>query len=886
MSRRRRSPVRTLGSATGSEALLERSEQTAALTVALDAVVSESAGRLVLVGGEAGVGKTALLREFCDSNAKEARILWGACEPLLTPGPLGPLFDVAEVARGELEELVARGARSHEIVAALTLELSGGRPTILVFDDLHWADEATLDVFRLLARRIRTVPALVLAAYRNDELDRNHPLTIVLGEVATASTVDRLAVPTLSEAAVRALAESHDADAGDVYRRTGGNPFFVTEALAAGTARVPPTVRDAVLARTARLSESARRLLDAIAVTSPGAEIWLLEAIAPDELDRLEECLSSGMVISEQRGVSFRHELARLAVEETLPPDRRLSLHRAAMGALVAREVPDAARIANHADEAGDEPTARRFATMAATRAAAFGAHREAAEQYNRVLRFAATLPAEERAHLLERYAFECYLTDQLDAATEAQERAVALHRGTGDRLREGDALRALARIYGFAGRAPEAAKAGHEAVESLEELPPGRELAMAYGTLAQRYMNWEVVDAAVKWGTRATELADQLGDTAILVYAMTTVGGAEFRAGKPEGRRRLERSLELARRAGVDDEVGRAYANLVWISLRHRMFEPIERYLGPGIEYCAERGLDYWSLVLLACRSRLELDRARWAEAAESATLIVQSPRSVPVPVVLARTVVGLVRARRGDPDSRPALDSALAEADPTGEPQLVLPVLTARAEAAWLAGRNRDAAAAVDAALALPYATGTAVELGELAVWRRRAGTIDDLEVETAEPHAAELRGEHERAAELWRKLGCRYDAAIALAGSESEDSLRRAHAELQGLGALPAAAIVARKLRERGARDLPRGPRATTRENPAGLTAREVEVLELVAKGLRNAEIAGRLFLSEKTVGHHVSAILRKLEVGTRGEAAAAARRLGLASTGDPA
>jgi predicted ATPase len=217
--------------------LLERSDQLAALAEALDAVLADGAGTLVFVGGEAGVGKTTLLQAFCDDRRASARILWGACEGLLTPGPLGPLFDVAEVTGGELEELVSRDARPHEVTGALVRELAAGRTTIVVLEDLHWADEATLDVLRLLARKVQAVPALVLASYRDDELDRAHPLTVVLGELATARAVVRVRVPPLSADAVGALAEPHGIDAHDLYRQTNGNPFYVTEVLAAGTPR-------------------------------------------------------------------------------------------------------------------------------------------------------------------------------------------------------------------------------------------------------------------------------------------------------------------------------------------------------------------------------------------------------------------------------------------------------------------------------------------------------------------------------------------------------------------------------------------------------------------------------------------------------------------------
>src|SRR5256886_2172134 len=174
-------------------------------------------------------------------------------------------------------------------------------------------------------------PALVLASYRDDELDRGHPLRVVLGELATGEATGRMKVPPLSAAAVGKLAEPLGVDAEELYRKTSGNPFFVTEALAGGADEIPHTVRDAVFARAARLSPGARTLLDAVAVVPPQADLWLLESLADDAVDRLEECLSSGMLASVSGGVAFPHELARLAVEESLSPNRKLGLHRKAL---------------------------------------------------------------------------------------------------------------------------------------------------------------------------------------------------------------------------------------------------------------------------------------------------------------------------------------------------------------------------------------------------------------------------------------------------------------------------------------------------------------------------------------------------------------------------
>jgi AAA ATPase domain len=280
--------------------LLERADNLAALNDLLAGVESSRHGRLVLLGGEAGVGKTALLRAFCESQPKAVRILRGACEPLYTPHPLAPLLDVGAAIGGQFQDAVEAGARPHLVAAAVLAELRIRPPTLLVLEDLHWADEATLDVIALLATRIASAPALVVGSFRDDELDAAPQLRWLLGEVVRRP--GRLKVERLSPAAVAELAAPHGLDAEELFRSTGGNPFFVTEVLAAGAERVPTTVRDAVLARAARLTRPGQTMLEAVAVVPQRAEVWLLEALADGALAGIDECVNSGMLRSEPGG--------------------------------------------------------------------------------------------------------------------------------------------------------------------------------------------------------------------------------------------------------------------------------------------------------------------------------------------------------------------------------------------------------------------------------------------------------------------------------------------------------------------------------------------------------------------------------------------------------
>ena len=864
--------------------LLERGESISALSGLLASVQADATGRLVWIGGEAGVGKTSLLRRFCEFQPKPARALWGGCEPLRTPRPLGPFLDIAGTVGGELARLVAAAARPHEVTVTLLDALRGQGPTVLVLEDLHWADEATLDVLTLLAARIRSVPALVLASYRDDELERGSALRVLLGEKAPGAR--RLKIERLSRAAVAELAEPHGLDAAELYGRTGGNPFFVTEVLAAGGERLPVTVRDAVLARAARVSEPAQRLLDAVAIVPGPAEMWLLQGLAGDLVRCLDECLASGMLAASGTAISFRHELARLAIEEAISPARRLELHRAALAALEDTADSDVARLAEHAEAASDAQAVLRYAPAAAARAASVGAHREAAALYARAVRFVDEASA--RAGLLDSQAREAYLTGDFAEAFEACSEALVSHRAAGAVRKEAASLRLHGRLLLQLGRDEDAIAAGKTAIALLETLSPDRDLAVAYANLAELAMTREDPGQASAWAQRALEVAHEFDDSETASHADVYIGAIEAKRGDSAGSARLERTLEAAIDAGFEEVAAEAFNWLVREAVRARSFVSVDLYLARGVEYCSERDLGNWRQSLVAMGARADLDRGRWSDAAGGAARVLRTARTQASAPALARSVLALVRARRGDPGVDEALefpvathDASIARPRPVSAPPPTskMYLAAARAEIAWLKGEPAAVLEATEEAFDLAVHAEAWWVVGELAYWRWRAGILEDVPPGAAEPYTLSIHGDWRRAAECWTELGCPYDAALALADGDDEGALRQAFDRLQALGARPAAAIVARRLRERGIRGVPRGPRPSTRENPGGLTARELDVLALLAEGLRNAQIAERLVVSEKTVDHHVSAILRKLDVRTRGEASAEAARLRL-------
>ena len=843
--------------------LLERESCLASLSDWLGAARAGN-GCVAFVGGEAGIGKTVLLQEFC-ARQRAVRALWGGCDDLSTPRPLAPLHDIARQTQGALLASIGFGANRDEIFTAALDELER-TPSLVIVEDMHWADEATLDLLKFLGRRINRTHSMIVVSYRDDEVGPRHPLRAVIGDLPRSST-HRMFVAPLSEAAVTLLARRVGRPADGIFDVTAGNPLFVTEVLAANADSVPVTVRDAVLTRASRLAPAAREIAELVCVVPGKTEPWLLNPETRPDSTAIEGCLSIGMVLSADGSLGYRHELVRRAMEDSLAPARRRSLHEKVLARLAARPAVPAARLAHHASCARDAEAVKRFAPLAAAQAASVGANREAASHFESMIPYADDLAPGDRAQLLEQLSYLCFLTGRYAHASEVRRAALEIWRATGARMQEGDALCALSRVTWFEGRGAEAEGYCVDAIRVLESLPPSPALAKAYCFRADLHMESHENESAIEFARRAIALAELWNDQLIICDALSALGVARLIVGDDGGWADLDRGLRIALAGGFQEQVASAYTDLSAMAVSRRKYAEAAESLSAGLAYCEQRDLDFLRPYLLAYRARMKFEQGQWLGASEDAESVLTNARATPVTQIPALRTLGHLRIRRGDPDARSPLEQARALAGPEPELQRFGTLAAIAAEAAWLAGDMEGAIRAASLAYERITRQPDPRMKGDLGAWLWRAGGLDGRPSGIAEPYAMEISGDWQGAARAWQTLGCPYEHAIVLGWYGGEPEQREALATFARLGAAPAAEALRREMRSRGVRGVPRGQRSSTQQHPFGLTRREAQILALMRDGLRNAVIAKRLFLSTRTVDHHVSAILGKLGATSR-------------------
>jgi DNA-binding CsgD family transcriptional regulator len=995
-----------------SPTFVGRTAELARLAAAWDRAAAGTPTAL-LVGGEAGVGKTRLVGELVAAARRAGgTVLVGGCVELGGEGvPFAPLIEalrslahdldepelarmVPAQARAELARLLpelgpgSNGAtggdrlstppgpwseqgRLFELLLGLLERLSDGRPTLLVVEDLHWADRSTRDLLAFLHRNLRHGRLLLVMTYRSDELHRRHPLRPFLAELDRGRRVERLELARFGPAEVAAqLAGIQGAPAPTelverIHARSGGNAFFVEELAASAGADgdLPPSLRDTLLARIELLAEPTQQVLRVAAAAGARVEHDLLAETATlgeaELLDGLREAVSAHVLLVSDGAYGFRHALVKEAVYAELLPGERTRLHARFAAALAARDGARdpglAAELAWHWYAAHDLERALPAAIEAGKAAERAYAFAEAQRQFERALelweRASAPPPDEaglDKAELLAR-------AGEAAANTGASERAVALVRSAlaevdpgRDPLRASQLTERLAFHLRVAGR-PGAFEAYQEAVRLV---PPGPspERARALAGLGQALMLRARSAEAASVCEEAIAVARAVGDRVVEGHALNSLGTAIARLDQVDrGLACLREARRLAAELGAVKDEARACVNLSDLLDDLGRLEESVAVAGEGMEVATAAGLRRTFGAFLAGNAAASLYHlGRWAETVQLTDAYLQLSDDEDLNTVTLRQSRAVLDAGRGDFAS--ALAHVRAARRLSGDIFIAVqypPVLAAaEAEVAAWQGRLEDAAATVAGGLAalqgpladlracMLLALGLRVEAERVALatarhdddtvadarlvaeellrWAR--GTLEGSEVAwqravlaTCEAEAARTRGDGDpqgwlAAVAAWEEAGYPYHLAVArwraaetlLARrgdrNQAGELLRQGHATAVAIGAEPLRRELER-LARLGRIDLRREAAVGERDGapdarepePAGaelgLTARELEVLALVAEGRSNRQVADALFISAKTASVHVSNILAKLGVASRVEAAAVAHRLGL-------
>lgn len=858
-----------------TQTILERDDLLDELDKLLDRAAG-GRGSVVLLAGEAGAGKTSVVDEFARRHAGSAVVLSGACDPLSTPRPFGPLLDIAGDPGAGIRDVTEHIEDPYALFGDFLTRLQHSRRPILVtIEDIHWADEGTLDMITYLGRRAASTKALIILTYRDDEVGRDHRLRPVLGDlISRRDSVRRLDVAPLSRGAIVRLGAATTAAAGEILRVTGGNAFFVSELLRFGE-DLPATVNDAVLARVARMEPASQKAVHAVSIAPRHLEREYLKPLVGVEGADADAAVQHGVLVGVRSGYRFRHELARLAVEQSLTPPALVDLHRKMIRLLTDAGSMDLSRLAHHATNAEDPALILEYALPAAREAS--HSQREAAAFFEAAHPYLDRLDMSERIDTLHQYFTVLSAVDEQSRALAISEEMMRLTDLDPDPRHRAKALLAAGRASWILGSAEDSNRATEAAISVLEPLGDTEELAYALYVGANGQMLDRHYRPARDMAQRCIEMSRSLGSDAYEALGVLTLGTAEIVIGAVEkGVALLEESIRMGR------EIGRPRTELVALGMlgsgggESRIYERALDWLEQDVELGRQMDEDYNVAYAIAWMARIKCEQGKWDEATRLAEQVLAlDPNIARISPITAKGALGRIRVRRGDPGADQLLKEAI-EQGRQGALQHIWAPLCALAEYHWLRGDTASAIAVLDEPYQRVLQTDTKWGRGEIAFWMWWVGGISGPPDNVAAPFEKHMTGDWAGAAREWRRIGVPYEEALALA-SGGPESVTRAIAIFDRLGARPAGTWARSKLRAEGVTSIPRGPRASTRTNPAGLTRRQAEVCDLMASGLSNGEIAERLFLSKKTVEHHISAILAKLGAATRAEAIVTAREL---------
>jgi DNA-binding CsgD family transcriptional regulator/tetratricopeptide (TPR) repeat protein len=824
-------------------------------------------GHTFLISGEAGIGKSSLARVFLQEVEDRCQVYSSLCDSLFSPRPLGPVYDLAL----QLDpDLIGPGPWAGDRTLLFsklvkTLSKQAG-PCVVLVEDIHWADAATLDFIKYFARRIRDSRTLLLLTYRDNEVLPSHPLRNVIGELLPGSFT-RMNLPPFSKSMVEELAEKKGYNGKDLYEVSGGNPFYVTEILSSYSTGVPDNIRDSILSVYNKLPEHTKNAWQLLSVIPEGLDSEWLSSMDAQFLEAIESCIANGIIIIRQNRTFFKHELFRRTIEASLSPFRRLQLNKRILELFQSlfEERGEIERIVHYAKNAGEKQLVSTYAPLAAAKAVRLGAHTEATRLYLAAIEYHEQQDTKQLLPLYEAYSYECYLTSLIEEAIIYQAKALKIREAAGDKKEIGNSLRFLSRLWWYSGRRELAEKYGMEAIAIFEELPVSKAKAMAWSNISQLRMLADDAEGAIKWGTAAISMAKESEDDETLAHALNNVGTAEGKIAATEnaGREKLEESLSISLNNSFHEHAARAYTNLFSIAVSNKNYEVANERLEEGLNYCEEKDLQSWKSYILSWKARMYLETGRWKEALSVTGYLCSFSRQPAINMITVAVVKATIAARTGNGHALELLQDARRIGFEMQEYQRIIPVAIAGLEYEWLRNERFFSKEEMDDIVSLVRKANNSLYNQQAAYWIQKARKIKTVDPDPAVFHS-------------WARDP--YEKAILLSEGTAEDK-RRALSVLQELGATVTCEKIKAEMRATGIRNIPRGMRASTRSNPAQLTSRELDILHLLKTGAKDKEIAGSLFISPKTVGHHISSILFKLEVASRAGAVKEAENLGI-------